>query len=106
MIDVETRGKISESGMSVKKIISKATGIWKGTKKEIVYSDELTDEEKALFAYDGRLVNLILMKDQIDKDIVEHMNKTLAAFRHHKQAEAENELMAEQMEGTKLQGAE
>lgn len=92
MIDKETQVKIDESGMSIKRIISKATGIWKGTKKHITYLDDLTDEEKTLFAYDGRLVNLILMKDQIDKDIVEHINQTLKEFRLKKMAEMEKAL--------------
>lgn len=101
-----TVGSIEESGMSTTKAIGKAKAIWKASKAVKTYSDEISKEEQKLFADDGRLVNLILLKQQVDKDITEHIDSTLKAHRARIQADAENELMAEQMEGKTVKGAE
>ena len=80
--------EIENSGNTLGGLIGKAKRIRKEAKKIITYTDILNKEELALFNEDYYLAGLILEKNRLDKEITEHIDKTIALFRSAKQSMA------------------
>ena len=45
------------------------------------YTDKLSSDEQKIFNEDTYLAGLVLKKIQIDKEIIEHVDKTVQAYR-------------------------
>ena len=70
-----------ESGLSLGAILGKAKRTWGDSKKVVEYTDKLSRDEQKIFNEDTYLAGLVLEKIRIDKEIIEHVDKTVQAYR-------------------------
>ncbi len=103
MNNEEIKKALDESGLSLGSILGKAKRTWGDSKKVVEYTDKLSRNEQKLFNDDTYLASLVLEKIRLDKEIVEHIDKTVQAYRlqvikneiEEKKAEDEKALKAE-----------
>lgn len=101
----EIKAEIASSGLSLGYLIGSAKRTRGDDKKVITYTDKLSKEEQALFNDDYYLAGLVLKKKQIDKEIVGHMDKTVALHRARKPENPVDKIVKEAQELVKQKEA-
>ena len=79
--ELDLKKQLDESGLSLGAILGKAKRTWGDSKKVVEYTDKLSRDEQKIFNEDTYLAGLVLKKIQIDKEIIEHVDKTVQAYR-------------------------
>lgn len=70
--------------VNVGKLCTKAKRIWNQNKLKRVKTDELSKLEAAEVSIDAKLAEMVHQKEQLEKEIVQHIDDTLAKNRDSK----------------------
>lgn len=77
----QVKEEIERGDVTLGYLIGSAKRIRRDDKKIVTYRDDLSKKEADLFKEDYYLAGLILEKKKIDRQITEHIDKTVILFR-------------------------
>jgi hypothetical protein len=76
-IDEEDIDRITNKKVTI------AKRIWGQKKREIVQTDSIASDERVLFDGDQYLALLVIQRENIEKEIIDYIDKRLASARPH-----------------------